>query len=96
MQQDYPQSAGEFQRMQQQEEQVLASERAALNLQQHEAKRVKIELQQQREQQERQIEQMNAQQISEIARRMEQQQREIAQIREQHEINLAHKKAPRT
>ena len=56
--------------MQQQDEQVSASERSELTLQYDEAKRVKIELQQQREQQERQIEQMKPQQISDIARRM--------------------------
>ena len=55
-------------------------------------KRVKFELQQQREQQERQTEQMKAQHISEIARRMEQQQREMVQIREQQEFELAQKR----
>ena len=86
MQQDYPQSADRFQRMQQQEEQVSASERNELTLQQDEEKMVKIELLQQRQQQESQIEQMKAQQISDIARRMKPQQREMAQIREQQEF----------
>ena len=54
------------------------SERTELTLQLEEGKMVKIELQQQREQQERQMELMKAQQISGIARRMEQQQRELA------------------
>ena len=92
MQQEYPQSAYEFQGVQQQGEQVSASERTELTLQLDEVKKVKIELQQQREQQERQIEQMKGQQISEIAWRMEQQQREMAQIREQPESQLAQKR----
>ena len=92
MLQDYPQSADEFQGMQQQGEQVSAGERTELTLQLDEVKRVKIELQQQREQQERQMEQMKAQQINVIARRMEQQQREMAQIREQQESQLAQKR----
>ena len=74
MQQDYPQSAYGFQGMQQQGEQVSASERTELTLQLDEVKRIKIELQQQREQQERQMKQMKAQLISDLARRMEQQQ----------------------
>ena len=78
MQQDYTQSEYGFQGMQQQEQQVLASECAELTLQQHEVKMVKIELQKQRMKQERQMKQMKAQQISEIARRMEQQEREMA------------------
>ena len=48
------------------------SERIELTLQLEEVKRVKIELQLQREQQERQMEQMNAKQISDISRIMEQ------------------------
>ena len=79
MQQDYPQSADGFQRMQHQEEQVLASDLTELTLQQDEKERVEIELQQWRRQQERQIEQMKAQQIIDIARRMKQQQREMSQ-----------------
>ena len=55
MQQDYAHRADGFQEMQQQEEQMSASELTELILQQDEVKRVKIELQQQREQQERQI-----------------------------------------
>ena len=50
MQQDYPQSADIFQRMQQQEEQMSASERTELTLQHDEVEMVKIELQQQRKQ----------------------------------------------
>ena len=50
---------------------MSSSERTELTMQLDEVKMVKIELQQQREQQKRQIEQMKAQQISEIARRME-------------------------
>ena len=58
MQQDYPQIADGFQDMQQQGEQVSAGERTELTLQLDEVRRVKIELQLQREQQERQMEQM--------------------------------------
>ena len=61
MHQDYPQSAYGFQGVQQQGEQASTSERTKLTLQLDEVKRVKIELQQQREQQERQMEQMKAQ-----------------------------------
>ena len=92
MQQDYLQSPGGFQGMQQQGEQVSACERTELTLQLDEVRRVKNELQQQCEQQERQMEQMKAEQISEIARRMEQQQREKAQIKEQQEFELAQKR----
>ena len=48
-QQDYPQSADRFKRMQQLEEQMSASERTELTQHQDEVKMVKIELQQQRE-----------------------------------------------
>ena len=89
MQQDYPQSAGGSQAMQQHGEHASASELAELTMQLDEVKRVKNELQQQLAQQERQMERTKAQQMSEMARRIEQQQREMAQIREQQECELA-------
>ena len=92
MQQDYPQSADGFEGMQHQGEQVSAGDRTELTIQLDEVKMVRIELQHQREQQERHMAQMKAQQMGEIARRMEQLQREMVQIRELEESQLAQKR----